>query len=96
MPTTTSFPQPRCLGHERGPGWSWHGLLRQCRCWYADVHSFNPAEPNERIDRSAIDANSLFGGNQAFVWKVLIANLLAFAVGELGSIGALAAGHFIL
>ena len=60
------------------------------------ILDFNPAEPNERIDRSAIDANSLFGGNQAFVWKVLIANLLAFAVGELGSIGALAAGHSIL
>jgi Ca2+-binding RTX toxin-like protein len=48
------------------------------------ILDFNPAEPNERIDVSAIDANSFLAGNQAFVWKGLIANPLALAVGELG------------
>jgi len=52
------------------------------------ILDFNPAEPNERIDVSAIDANSFVGGNQAFVWKGLIANPLALAVGELGYISA--------
>lgn len=48
------------------------------------ILDFNPAEPNERIDVSAIDANSFLAGNQTFVWKGLIANPLALAVGELG------------
>lgn len=48
------------------------------------ILDFNPAEANERIDVSAIDANSLLAGNQAFVWKGLIANPLALAIGELG------------
>lgn len=48
------------------------------------ILDFNPAEVNEVIDLSAIDASSLLAGNQAFVWRGLIASPMALAVGELG------------